>query len=272
MKKFKIIFAIIIVLIIILVGFLIFKNFNSTKKIKNNISTEKNTTERATHSSKEKNNPNELTLPTPLFTTEQKDTYYKISTIVGNIGLPSNSLVTNLDNYKTIDGINYYDAYSYATRTSYKGPVVHEDANNNFSGEMNHYNLVGLNGKKLESSNVSSSENTNKLSNEEKYVQIYKIASEYIEGYTANYPNIKVEANDNYEGNLDDVPPIKVDLKDSKKIAGNETYKVTVSINGFNTSLYIGLNGYIFVKSEQDYEQLFFPGWLNQNIPVVKTA
>lgn len=271
MKKSKIISIIIgiIIIIIIIIGAFLVHNNSISKSVKKKDTTTK-TTKSANATNVTKDDSQKLSLPTPLFTDEQKTNYYKISQAVGDIGLPSNSLVTNLDNYKVIDGVKYFDAYSYATRTSLTTPVLREDANNNFSGQVNEYKLVGLNGKKLDNSNVASSEDINNLSSEDKYIQLYKIASEYIEGYTANYPNMKIESNDNYEGNLNDITDLKIDLNNTKVIAGHKTYEVIVDINNFHTPIYVGLDGYIFVSTPTDYEQLFFPGWLNQNIPINK--
>lgn len=270
MKKLKVILPLIIVLILLFIGIFLFTKYHNKK---NNINSKNNSPTYLSTNSNKKNSSsstnNKISLPTPLFTNTQKAEYYKLSTVEGDIGLPSSSLVTNLDNYITVNGIKYFDSYSYDTRASYKSPVLREDSNNNFAGEIKENHYVGLNGTILSNTTEKSSENINNLSNEEKYVQLYKIASEYIEGYTANYPNVEVQSNDNYEGNLNDITNLKINLNDSKEISNHKVYKVTVSLNNFTTDIYVSLDGYIFVPTAQAFEQLFFPGWLNENIPIV---
>ncbi|MGL5067850.1 MAG: hypothetical protein ACRC6T_08560 [Sarcina sp.] len=190
------------------------------------------------------------------FTKSDMSNYYKLSQNVGDIGLPSASMTTNLDAYKTIGGVNYYSTYSYDTRAAYQNDTS-KPVEGNYSHMINS-KIISLDGKTVSDSAFKTIDSS-KMSQKDIVTQVYKIAAMYVEGYTANDPTLVVSANDNYEGNLNVIPQMKVNLdnfKDSKK---GKLYEVTASLNGYETPIYVGLDGYIYVSSEQDFNQLFFP-------------
>ena len=193
------------------------------------------------------------------FSKEATENYYKLSQVAGDIGLPSSSLTVNLDSYKSINGVNYYKAYSYNTRAAYNNDNSRVK-DGNYS-HMANEKAISLDGKSI-SLNEFGQVDYSKMSSQDKYNAIYKIAAMYVEGYTANNPKLVVSANDNYEGNLNAQPQMTVNLTNTKHIDSKELYKVTMSVNGYKTSIYIGLDGYVFVGSQKEYYQLFFPNKL----------
>ncbi len=193
------------------------------------------------------------------FTQTESDNYYKLSQNVGDIGLPSPSMTVNLNSYKTINGINYYKTYSYDTRADYKNDTT-TPTDGNYSHLLNS-KIVSLDGQTI-SANAFGKLDFSKLTNEEKFNDIYKIASMYVEGYTANNPKLVQNSNDNYEGNLNATPPLSVNLSKTKEFNNETLYEVTVDINNFKTPIYVGLDGYVYVASQTDFYQLFFPNKL----------
>lgn len=190
----------------------------------------------------------------PSFTKEASQTYYKLSQLVGDEGMPSASMTTNLNAYTNIGEVNYYKTYSYDTRSAYGNDTTN-------SNDGNHAHLLNTKTVSLDgqATNNVPSFDFSKLTNEQKYDDVYQIASMYVEGYTANKPNLVVNDNDNYEGNLNETPDLFVDLNDTKNFNGETLYKVTADVNNYKTPFYVGLDGYVFVSSEQDFNQLFFP-------------
>ncbi|MGL4739945.1 MAG: hypothetical protein ACRC41_03965 [Sarcina sp.] len=191
------------------------------------------------------------------FSEKDMQTYYKLSQNVGDIGLPSAAMTTNLDEPKTINGVEYYSTYSYNTRAAYNN-----DSSTPQNGNYSHFikeAVVSLSGAKIPRTEFGSID-TSKLNSTQITNQVYRIAAQYVEGYTANNPNLVLEANNNYEGNLNSVPDLTVSLNDPKVSSDHgNLYKVMVNINEFKTPIYVGLDGYIFVPSQQDFYQLFFP-------------
>ena len=193
------------------------------------------------------------------FSKEATANYYKLSQAVGDIGLPSSALTVNLDSYKTINGVNYYKAYSYNTRAAYNNDNS-SVKDGNYS-HMANEKAISLDGKSISLSEFGQIDYS-KMSSQDKYNAIYKIAAMYVEGYTANNPKLVVSANDNYEGDLNAEPQMTVDLTNVKNVDSKELYNVTISVNGYKTSIYVGLDGYVFVGSQKEYYQLFFPNKL----------
>ena len=193
------------------------------------------------------------------FSKADTSNYYKLSQVVGDIGLPSSALTVNLDSPKNINGVNYYKTYSYNTRAAYNNDNSKVE-NGNYSHIANK-KIISLDGKSINESAFGQIDYS-KMSSQDKYNAIYKIAAMYVEGYTANNPNLVVSANDNYEGDLNAEPEMTVDLTNTKNINSEELYNVVISVNGYKTSIYVGLDGYIYVRSQNDYYQLFFPNKL----------
>lgn len=191
-----------------------------------------------------------------LFSKEDMKNYYKLSQNVGDIGLPSSSMTTNLDSYKTIDGVNYYSTYSYDTRSAYGNDTsVVKDGNH---AHLVNSKIISLDKKSISKDDFGkiSVDNLNDMQLER---EIRRIAAMYIEGYTANDPNLVVNENDNYQGNLNILPAMKVNINNYKIINNEKVYQVVVTLNGYTIPLYVGLDGYVYVSSEQDYDELFFP-------------
>lgn len=218
------------------------------------------------------NTGNSLKENKPLFSTAESNLYYKLEQAVGDEGMPSNSITVNLNNTVTINGETYYKVYNYATRSAYTTPEIYEGENNNFSQLMSEPIYVSESGGVIKDASSSTStefnNNLENLSQNEQYNSLYEIVAEYVEGYTANNPNYKLSKNDNYEGNLNNVPTIKINLNTYKTINNIKCYEATVSLNSKEITIYAALDGYIYVPSKTNYEELFFPTYLNQSITV----
>ena len=259
MKKW-IIGIIIAAIVVIGGGYLIFSNNKKTDTNASKVTTTDNAKDVNTNI--DKKDTGNLTLTSASvsssqsFSKQESDAYYKLAQVAGDYGLPANALVANMGAFKTVDGINYYKAYSYSTRAAFKNDST-TPVNGNYSHLAN-VKYLSLDGKSIDASKFGNLDFSN-LTAEQKQNLIFKLAAEYVEGYTANYPNLKVEPNDNYEGNLNDIPDIKVDMNDTKVVNGETLYKATVDINNFKTPMYIGLDGYVFLASQQDFYQIFFP-------------
>ena len=216
------------------------------------------------------NSISSLTVNNPLFSTNQSSLYYKLEQAIGDEGMPSDSITVNLNNTVNINGEEYYKVYNYATRSAYTTPKIYKSSNNNFSQSVSDPVYVSSSGSiiKEASSLITKDFNNNleNLSQNEKYNSIYQIVAEYVEGYTANNPNYKLSENDNYEGNLNNIPNIKIDLNNYKIINNIKCYKAIIHLNSKEIIIYAGLDGYIYIPSKINYEELFFPTYLNQNI------
>ncbi|QPJ86602.1 hypothetical protein HH195_11575 (plasmid) [Sarcina sp. JB2] len=218
------------------------------------------------------NTSNSLKENKPLFSTAESNLYYKLEQAVGDEGMPSDSITVNLNNTVTINGEAYYKVYNYATRSAYTTPEIYEGENNNFSQLMSEPIYVSESGGVIKDTSSSTStefnNNLENLSQNEQYNSLYQIVAEYVEGYTANNPNYKLSKNDNYEGNLNNVPTIKINLNTYKTINNIKCYEATVSLNSKEITIYAALDGYIYIPSKTNYEELFFPTYLNQSITV----
>lgn len=218
------------------------------------------------------NTGNSLKENKPLFSTAESNLYYKLEQAVGDEGMPSDSITVNLNNTVTINEEAYYKVYNYATRSAYTTPEIYEGENNNFSQLMSEPIYVSESGGVIKDASSSTStefnNNLENLSQNEQYNSLYQIVAEYVEGYTANNPNYKLSKNDNYEGNLNNVPTIKINLNTYKTINNIKCYEATVSLNSKEITIYAALDGYIYVPSKTNYEELFFPTYLNQSITV----
>lgn len=218
------------------------------------------------------NSISSLTVNNPLFSTNQSSLYYKLEQAIGDEGMPSDSITVNLNNTVNINGEEYYKVYNYATRSAYTTPKIYKSSNNNFSQSVSDPVYVSSSGSiiKEASSLITKDFNNNleNLSQNEKYNSIYQVVAEYVEGYTANNPNYKLSENDNYEGNLNNIPNIKIDLNNYKIINNIKCYKAIIHLNLKEIIIYAGLDGYIYIPSKTNYEELFFPAYLNQNINV----
>lgn len=218
------------------------------------------------------NSISSLTVNNPLFSTNQSSLYYKLEQSIGDEGMPSDSITVNLNNTVNINGEEYYKVYNYATRSAYTTPKIYKSSNNNFSQLVSNPVYISNSGSVIKEASSSITKNFNSnlenLSENEKYNSIYQIVAEYVEGYTANNPNYKLSENDNYEGNLNNIPNIKIDLNNYKIINNMKCYRAEIDLNSKEIVIYAGLDGFIYVPAKINYEELFFPTYLNQNISV----
>ena len=266
MKK-GIIIGVIAVIIAVGSGYFAYSHSENSKVVTNNSNVKTTESVKKVESSniKKKNakSDNKTEVTTNLgfkFSVEGMNNYYKLSQNVGDIGLPSASMTTNLENYKTIDGVNYYSTYSYDTRAAYKNDTSTPKAGN--YSHMINSKIISLDGKTISSNQFGIIDSSN-LSDLQLKNQIYKVAAMYLEGYTANDPTLVVSSNDNYEGNLNAVPEMSINLDEFKDSGKGKLYEVTASLNGYKTPIYVGIDGYIYVTSENNFNQLFFPNKLS---------
>ena len=255
MKKNAIVGIIIAIGIVIIGGYYTYSHFDKTS----------NNNPKAVGSLAINNNSNTQKVQSTKvsFSKTEVDSYYKLSQVVGDIGLPSASMTTNINLYNTINGVNYYKAYSYDTRAAYNNDNTTEE-NGNYS-HLSNVKIVSLEGQTLTESEFGKL-NTKNLTSQDKTNQIYKIASMYVEGYTANNPNLVINANDNYEGNLNAEPTLNVTLGNTKTVNNETLYRVTVNINNNEITMYVGLDGYIYISSQNDFNKIFFPNKVEHQI------
>lgn len=192
------------------------------------------------------------------FSKEQITSYYTLSKLVNDCGIPSPSMVTNLNAYNTVDGSNYYKTYSYATRADYDNTNDYTTTKDGNYSHLLSTKIINQNGTRLSESAFGNpySKITN---NQDKINDLYQIASLYVEGFTANTPQFKINSNNNCESSLNPEPNLAIDLNDTKTMNNETLYKVTVNINNTNVPIYVGLDGYIFVSSQNDFNKIFFP-------------
>ena len=194
------------------------------------------------------------------FTNQEQENYYKLSQNVGDIGIPSASMTTNLKQSKIINGIVYYKTYSYDTRSAY-GNDTSNSSNNNFSHLIS-TKIISLDGQSISNSQFGEINKSN-LSKTEMETQIAQIAALYVEGYTANNPKIKSGANSNYESNLNEAPSITVNLDNNQNMNNETLYNVNITINNKIIPIYVGLDGYIYISTSNYFNDLFFPNEVN---------
>lgn len=206
------------------------------------------------------NNSNSTNNTNSTFSNQEQENYYKLSQNVGDIGVPSPAMTTNLSQPQTVNGVEYYKTYSYDTRGAY-GDNISNSNDGNYAHLVSS-KIMSLNGQSLQA-NQSGQISTNNLSKTELESQIYKIASLYVEGYTANNPNLEANSNDDYQGNLNASPNITINLNNTKSMNNETLYNANVTINNHTVPIYVGLDGYIYVSSENYYNELFFPDEAN---------
>lgn len=213
-----------------------------------------------TNSSATTSSQNSSNVIKPSFTSQEQNNYYKLSQNVGDIGMPSASMTTNLNQSKVINGTSYYKTYSYDTRAAYQNDTS-TPSNNNYSHLIN-TKIMSLNSQTVSNETFGTIDTSN-LSNNQIQNQIAQIAALYVEGYTANNPNLEVSSNSDYESNLNEVPTLSVDLNNTKNINNETLYNVIVTLNNKEIPIYVGLDGYIYISSENYFNELFFPNKAN---------
>lgn len=255
MKKGYIIGIIIIVIIFGVGTYAVAKNASSKSHLTTTTNEVATKATKATNS----NSTNEVATKAT-FSSQEQENYYKLSQNVGDIGVPSPAMTTNLSQPKTINGVEYYKTYSYDTRAAYGDDTA--SSNDGNYAHLVSSKVMSLNGQSLQASQFGEV-NTSNLSKAELENQIYKIAALYVEGYTANNPNLELNSNDDYQGNLNEAPSITVNLDNTKTVNNETLYNVNANVNNYNIPIYVGLDGYIYISSENYYNELFFPNEVN---------
>lgn len=256
MKAKSIIGTLVVVGVIVVGGYLTYSHLDSKKAVASPLATSNVNLEASS-------NINTTRTKGVPFSKEQTTSYYKLSLLLSDCGVPSPSMVTNLNAYTTVDGSNYYKTYSYATRADYDNTSHSNTAYEATlkSGNYSHLassRIIDQNGNRL-SESAFGNPYSKITSKQDKTNDLYQIASLYVEGFTANKPEYKVTSDNNCESNLNPEPNLTIDLNDTKTMNNETLYKVTVNINNTNVPIYVGLDGYIFVSSQNDFNKIFFP-------------
>lgn len=206
---------------------------------------------------------NNLSISDPLFSTEQSSLYYKLEQAMGDVGIPNDSITVNLNTTVTINGKEYYKVYNYATKSAHiNSKTINESTSNNFSQLISQPIYISKSGDILYSvcndTMKKFDDNLNELTTDEKYNSLYQIVSEYINSYTANNPDFELSKSKNYEGNLNKIPNINVNLSDYKIINNIKCYYIEFELNSKKIILYASLGGYIYISSKTTFNELFF--------------
>ena len=193
-----------------------------------------------------------------LFSDNYQKLYYSIGTGLNLESLPGPELVTNLDNYITINGENYYYVYTPTIDDYNMGGIPMDSANGNFSqiGTGEYVNAEGVALPKSDYSLIGTathSENINNLSSNEIIDQLSRITSEYINCYVARGSIIENGICTGPYANMNNnVQTVTVNLNDYKIFNGEKAYSVTVNSKD-NTQLYVALNGYVYISTENGF-------------------
>ena len=159
--------------------------------------------------------------PTPL-TSEQQENYSKLQSIALKAKPNGTAFITNLNNYKVIDGTKYYNLYEYNIGKDSEH-WVYDGNYSNFVGAF----YVSPSGKKLGTQYVQDFSN---LDNQQKYSQLYQLATEFTSYFS-------------------EAGSIKVNLNKTKDIDGYHCYL----INWGDKSFYLSLTGYIYIDKSQAF-------------------
>lgn len=190
-------------------------NNNSSNNANNNSNiTNGNATASKTNSSE--NNINATTIASSNF---DSATYSKIQALAG----PETAFVTNLNSYKVVNGVKYYNVYQYSINKDSNG-WVYDGNYSNFIGAR----YMSTSGSSLNNQYV---QDFSALTESQKKSTLYNLATEF----TGYFPQ--------YTGS------ISVDMNKTKDIDGYHCYL----INWGNKSFYINLAGYIFVNKSQSF-------------------
>ena len=193
-----------------------------------------------------------------LFSDNYQELYYSICTGLNLESLPGPELVTNLDNYITINRQNYYYVYTPTIDDYNMGGIPMDSANGNFSqiGTGEYVNAKGVELPESDYSLISTathSENINNLSDNEIIAQLSRITSEYINCYVARGSVIENgRCSGPYANMNNNAQTITVNLNAYKVFNGEKAYSVTVNSKD-NAQLYVALNGYIYIATENEF-------------------
>ncbi len=193
-----------------------------------------------------------------LFSDNYQELYYSICTGLNLESLPGPELVTNLDNYITINRQNYYYVYTPTIDDYNMGGIPMDSANGNFSqiGTGEYVNAKGVELPESDYSLISTathSENINNLSDNEIIAQLSRITSEYINCYVARGSVIENgRCSGPYANMNNNAQTVTVNLNAYKVFNGEKAYSVTVNSKD-NAQLYVALNGYIYIATENEF-------------------
>ena len=208
-------------------------NENNTVNTSNNSQNISTTSSKSNNSSNSSSNNETYTLNSPLFSDEYQNIYDTLMTKAVIGGIPGPYAVGNFDLSITVDGTKYYYLYD---------ELYSPWAMGNMPSQEFPYGYISLSGKKLKSNDLTDIINQfNNESNQEKYNQLYKIATQYI-------------ADDGWGKNLNNyIPKLDIDLNKTIKKDGQTFYSVKYipsKPNGFKdpiAQMYISGTGLVYL-------------------------
>lgn len=180
------------------------------------------TNKASTSSSKTKqnsNNENTLNATTINSSTFNSSVFNQIKTLAN----PGTAFVANLNSYKIVNGVKYYNVYQYSIDKSSKG-WVYDGNYSNFIGAR----YMSVTGALLNNQYI---QNFDSLTNSQKKSTLYNLAKQF----TSYFPEYNASIN--------------VDMNKTKDVDGYHCYL----INWGKRSFYINLAGYIFVNKSQSF-------------------
>ncbi len=159
--------------------------------------------------------------PTPL-TSEQQENYNKLQSIALKNKPNGTAFITNLNNYKVIDGTKYYNLYEYNIGKDSEH-WVYDGNYSNFVGAF----YVSPSGKKLGTQYI---QDFSDLNDQQKYSELYQLATEFTSYFSGD-------------------GSIKVNLNKTKDVDGYHCYL----INWGDKSFYLSLTGYVYIDKSQAF-------------------
>lgn len=191
---------------------------NSKSNISNSTDTKKTNN---TNNSNLSDNSDPSYTPTPL-TSEQQENYSKLQSIALKNKPNGTAFITNLNNYKVIDGTKYYNLYEYNIGKDSEH-WVYDGNYSNFVGAF----YVSPSGKKLGTQYV---QDFSDLNDQQKYSELYQLATEFTSYFSGD-------------------GAIKVNLNKTKDVDGYHCYL----INWGDKSFYLSLTGYVYIDKSQAF-------------------
>ena len=230
---------------------------NSSNNENNTVNTSNSSQKTSTTSSQSSNNNNSsssesYTLNSPLFSDEYQNIYDTLMTKAKIGGIPGSYAIGNFDLSITVDGTKYYYLYTGLQEAWAMG---------GFPGQEDTFGYISESGKTLDSNDLTEIINQfNNESNQEKYNQIYKIATQYI-------------ADDGWGRDLNNyIHKLNIDLNKTIQKDGQTLYSVTYTPdqpNGFKdptAQMYVGGTGLVYLPDfYKNYAKIFGSKYLYED-------